>query len=238
MKKIDMNQLEHVYSIAKLNCGDFLLSLLLLVCHFSGSTSVRIFRMVYGVSPNHLAACPAIEEKNLGVIFRSHPNSKTRRMSWRRNERRINPHSSRQQSRDLDKKEPWSRSCWTSREWKRKVCNIRILLRWNHTKLFDTEEKRHMAVKDPSLFPDGGLRGWSVVGASFLLVFCTFGGSRHYKYWRKGITNGFGIFQTYLIQHQLSNYTQDEVAWIGSVQIFLSFSGGLISGRFDHIQVA
>ena len=43
------------------------------------------------------------------------------------------------------------------------------------TKVFDTEEKRHMAVKDPSLFPDGGLRAWSVVGAAFLQVFCTFG---------------------------------------------------------------
>ena len=43
------------------------------------------------------------------------------------------------------------------------------------TKVFDTEEKRHMAVVDPSLFPDGGLRAWSVVAASFLLVFCTFG---------------------------------------------------------------
>lgn len=43
------------------------------------------------------------------------------------------------------------------------------------TKVFDTEEKRHMSVVDPSLFPDGGLRAWSVVGASFLLVFCTFG---------------------------------------------------------------
>ena len=50
------------------------------------------------------------------------------------------------------------------------------------TKVFDTEEKRHMAVKDPNLFPDGGLRAWSVVAASFLLVFCTFGGSRHDKY--------------------------------------------------------
>jgi len=43
------------------------------------------------------------------------------------------------------------------------------------TKVFDTEEKRHMAVKDPSLFPDGGVRAWSVVGAAFLQVFCTFG---------------------------------------------------------------
>ena|SRR5438552_11045129 len=50
------------------------------------------------------------------------------------------------------------------------------------TKVFNTEEKRHMVAKDPSLFPDGGLRAWSVVAASFLLVFCTFGGSRHDKY--------------------------------------------------------
>jgi MFS family permease len=52
----------------------------------------------------------------------------------------------------------------------------------------------------------------------------------------KGITNGFGIFQRYLIQHQLSSYTQDDIAWIGSVQIFLSFLGGLFSGRSDFNQ--
>jgi hypothetical protein len=47
------------------------------------------------------------------------------------------------------------------------------------TKVFDTEEKRHMPVKDdPSLFPDGGWEAWSVVGASFLLVFCNFGEAR------------------------------------------------------------
>lgn len=45
-------------------------------------------------------------------------------------------------------------------------------------KIFDTEEKRYMPAKDPDQFPDGGLRAWSVVGASFLLVFCTFGKSR------------------------------------------------------------
>lgn len=41
--------------------------------------------------------------------------------------------------------------------------------------VFDTEEKRHIPVTDPSLFPDGGIRAWSVVASSFLLVFCTFG---------------------------------------------------------------
>lgn len=100
------------------------------------------------------------------------------------------------------------------------------------TKVFDTEEKRHMAVKDPSLFPDGGLRAWSVVGAAFLLVFCTFGIPPARILIIPGIANGFGIFQTYLISHQLSNYTQADVAWIGSVQIFLSFFGGLFSGRY------
>lgn len=90
------------------------------------------------------------------------------------------------------------------------------------TAVFDTEEKRHKAVtNDPSLYPDGGLRAWSVVGASFLMVFCTF-----------GLSNGFGIFQTYLSQHQLANHSQSDIAWIGSIQIFLSFFGGLFSGRF------
>jgi hypothetical protein len=49
------------------------------------------------------------------------------------------------------------------------------------TKLYDTEKKRHTSVRDPSWFPDGVLRAWSVVGASFLLVFPTFGGSRQNK---------------------------------------------------------
>ena len=90
------------------------------------------------------------------------------------------------------------------------------------TKVFDTEEKRHKPItNDPSLYPDGGLRAWSVVGASFLMVFCTF-----------GLSNGFGIFQTYLSQHQLSNHSQSDIAWIGSVQISLSFFGGLFSGRW------
>ena len=91
-------------------------------------------------------------------------------------------------------------------------------------KVFDAEENRHQPItNDPTLYPDGGLRAWSVVGASFLMVFCTF-----------GLSNGFGIFQTYLSQHQLSNHKQSDIAWIGSVQIFLSFFGGLLSGRLNN----
>ena len=46
-----------------------------------------------------------------------------------------------------------------------------------------------------------------------------------------GIANAFGIFQTYLYQHQLKDHTESEVAWIGSIQLFLSFFLGLFSGR-------
>jgi len=88
-----------------------------------------------------------------------------------------------------------------------------------------------MPVTDPDLFPDGGLQAWTVVAASFLLVFCTFGSPHLASLIPSGIVNGFGIFQTYLLQHQLKDYSQDDVAWIGSVQISLSFFGGLISGR-------
>jgi hypothetical protein len=50
------------------------------------------------------------------------------------------------------------------------------------TKVFDTEAKRHMPVTDPNLFPDGGVRAWSVVAAALLLVFCTFGNSWQFIY--------------------------------------------------------
>ena len=42
-------------------------------------------------------------------------------------------------------------------------------------KVFDTEDNKHIEVTDFTLFPDGGLRAWTVVAASFFLVFCTFG---------------------------------------------------------------
>jgi hypothetical protein len=41
----------------------------------------------------------------------------------------------------------------------------------------DTETNQQLLSYDPSTFPDGGLRAWTVVAAAFLLVFCTFGKS-------------------------------------------------------------
>ena len=76
---------------------------------------------------------------------------------------------------------------------------------------------------DKDGFPDGGFKAWSVIFGSFLMVFTTF-----------GYTNAFGVYQSYLKQNQLASSSESAISWIGSLQIFLSFSGGLISGRiFD-----
>lgn len=38
------------------------------------------------------------------------------------------------------------------------------------------------------------------------------------------------IYQQWYGAHQLKSYTQSDISWIGSVQIFLNFSGGLAAG--------
>ncbi|KAK4095798.1 major facilitator superfamily transporter [Parathielavia hyrcaniae] len=66
--------------------------------------------------------------------------------------------------------------------------------------------------------PDGGLRGWIQVVAAFLLVLDGF-----------GFITAFGVFQAYYVK--LLPQSPSEISWIGSVQIFLLFLLGTISGR-------
>ncbi|KAI3395872.1 hypothetical protein diail_809 [Diaporthe ilicicola] len=68
-------------------------------------------------------------------------------------------------------------------------------------------------------FPEGGFRAWLVVSGSAATMFCTF-----------GYLTGFGIYQQWYGENQLKAYTQSDISWIGSVQIFLTFSGGLAGG--------
>jgi hypothetical protein len=72
-------------------------------------------------------------------------------------------------------------------------------------------------------FPDGGKWAWlSLLGAT-LIAFSTF-----------GMTNSFGVYQTYYASHQLGASTPSDIAWIGSFQLFCMFSGGTVAGRiFD-----
>lgn len=74
-----------------------------------------------------------------------------------------------------------------------------------------------------SPFPDGGWRAWSVLLGVWLTQFCTF-----------GYTNAYGVYNDFYVRTYLSTNTSSQISWIGSVQLFLALSVGLLSGRtFD-----
>ncbi|KAL2869030.1 MCT family MFS transporter [Aspergillus lucknowensis] len=67
--------------------------------------------------------------------------------------------------------------------------------------------------------PDGGSRAWLVVVGGFLTYFVTF-----------GLLNSFGTFQAYYGETLLPGRNASEISWIGSLQLFLLFIGGLVFG--------
>ncbi|OAL35773.1 hypothetical protein AYO20_04923 [Fonsecaea nubica] len=73
---------------------------------------------------------------------------------------------------------------------------------------------------DPSQFPDGGLKAWTVVFGAACGIFVSFG-------W----INCIGVFQEYYETHQLKQYSSQEIAWIPSLEAFMMFVGGLWVGR-------
>ncbi|KAF8476175.1 major facilitator superfamily domain-containing protein [Kalaharituber pfeilii] len=71
--------------------------------------------------------------------------------------------------------------------------------------------------------PDGGTQAWLVVLGGFLTYFATF-----------GYLNSFGTYQAYYTEDLLSYRTPSDIAWIGSIQLFFLFFGGMIFGpMFD-----
>ncbi|KAG8416070.1 hypothetical protein J3459_013829 [Metarhizium acridum] len=78
--------------------------------------------------------------------------------------------------------------------------------------------------KPPADWPEGGTRAWLVVVGGFCVSFSTF-----------GYSNGYGIYQDYYSQRMLSHETQSTISWIGSVQLFFLYDGGVIGGPlFDR----
>ncbi|KAF2843200.1 major facilitator superfamily transporter [Patellaria atrata CBS 101060] len=76
---------------------------------------------------------------------------------------------------------------------------------------------------DPSSFPDGGRQAWTAVAGSSALLFVSFG-------W----INCVGLFQEYYQTHQLKEYTESQIAWIPSLQVFFMLFGGPFVGKiFD-----
>lgn len=70
----------------------------------------------------------------------------------------------------------------------------------------------------PDQPPDGGLMAWLHVLYTHIVFFNTW-----------GVANGYGVFQEYY--SRTLNQTQSSISWIGSVQVFLLFSVGVIAGR-------
>lgn len=72
-------------------------------------------------------------------------------------------------------------------------------------------------------FPEGGLKGWSVVVGSFCGSFSVF-----------GILNSSGILLEYFSTHQLKDYDSSQIGWIFGLSLFLTFfCGAPIGPIFD-----
>ncbi|KAL8755352.1 MAG: hypothetical protein Q9199_003702 [Rusavskia elegans] len=71
---------------------------------------------------------------------------------------------------------------------------------------------------DPGPPPDGGLQAWTQSLMGHLIVFNTW-----------GYIISFGVFQPYYVT--TLNHPPSDISWIGSVQIFLLFFIGTVSGR-------
>ncbi|KAF2966235.1 hypothetical protein GQX73_g7329 [Xylaria multiplex] len=74
---------------------------------------------------------------------------------------------------------------------------------------------------EPPPAPDGGLKAWTQVGAGFFVLFATW-----------GYANSFGAYQAYY--SETLSESPSTISWIGGIQIFLSLTVGIFSGRaFD-----
>ncbi|TFK28333.1 MFS general substrate transporter [Coprinopsis marcescibilis] len=89
-----------------------------------------------------------------------------------------------------------------------------------NTKEVDVERSEQVAVS----FPEGGFRAWLVVFGVWITQFCSF-----------GYTNAYGVYNDYYVRYYLANHTSAQISWIGSVQLCLVLSIGIVSGRaFDR----
>ncbi|KAK5659692.1 hypothetical protein OQA88_902 [Cercophora sp. LCS_1] len=79
-------------------------------------------------------------------------------------------------------------------------------------------------IPDFGAAPDGGLQAWLVAAGGGAVFFCCL-----------GFANSFGAMAEYYLSHQLRDHSADEVAWIGSLSVFLQFASGMVGGPlFDR----
>ncbi|KAK3674076.1 hypothetical protein LTR78_005923 [Recurvomyces mirabilis] len=73
--------------------------------------------------------------------------------------------------------------------------------------------------KPEVIYPEGGLQAWLVVFGSFAGMTAGF-----------GLMNTIGVYQAYVAENQLSEYSESTIGWIFSLYVFLSFFCGLQIG--------
>ncbi|KAI5118374.1 hypothetical protein M0805_008702 [Coniferiporia weirii] len=70
---------------------------------------------------------------------------------------------------------------------------------------------------------DGGLWGWLAVFGGWLIQVSGF-----------GYTNAFGVYQDFYVREYLTKFSSSQISWIGSTQVFLMLTVGILAGRlFD-----
>ncbi|KZL78857.1 major facilitator superfamily transporter [Colletotrichum incanum] len=90
-----------------------------------------------------------------------------------------------------------------------------------HQPSLQTNEEKAELVSPAPEGTDGGFQGWLQVVAAFLLVLDGF-----------GFITAFGVFQTHYRTLWSKDVISDmDISWIGSMQIFLLFLLGTVSGR-------
>ncbi|WWD01292.1 hypothetical protein V866_008235 [Kwoniella sp. B9012] len=87
----------------------------------------------------------------------------------------------------------------------------------------DPDLERQMGVNDDATGPppEGGREAWLCVASAFFVLFCVF-----------GFVTVFGQLKVYYLANQLKEYSQSDVAWIASLQTFITFGGSIVAGRF------
>ncbi|KAJ6490505.1 MFS general substrate transporter [Mycena vulgaris] len=102
------------------------------------------------------------------------------------------------------------------------------------------DAKEASSTNDSNSYPDGGLRAWLIVLGAFFSTFSTFGymnswGASRASFVLRLITYSQKVFQTHYQLHVLPDSSSSAIAWIGSVQIALTFGiAGLMGRLFDN----
>ncbi|KAJ6589398.1 MFS general substrate transporter [Mycena capillaripes] len=100
----------------------------------------------------------------------------------------------------------------------------------SHSEVFVREKAEsklspsEVATPTPPSFPEGGRDAWLTIAGGWMVVFCTF-----------GTIQSFGVYQDYYTRISLNEHSPSVISWIGSVQAFGVFAGGIFSGKlFDQ----